>query len=59
MPEWMNCAVKAQVVRQHVVIQRQNAKLRHFPFTGFSPVAQIVSLLTRKDVWVWSKSTVT
>lgn len=46
---------------QAVVIQMQNAKLRCFPFTEFSPVAQIISLLTRKDVslWVWSKSIIT
>lgn len=40
VPEWMNCAIKAQVVGQRIVIQRQNAKMRCFPFTGFSPVTQ-------------------
>lgn len=35
---------------QHVVIQRQNAKLSYCPFMGFSVVLWITSLLTRKDV---------
>lgn len=52
IPEQMNCTIKAQVMGQHVVIQRQNAKLRCFPFTEFSLVARIISLLTRKDVSV-------
>lgn len=48
--EWMSCTIKAQVMGQHSVIERQNVKLRYFSLTVFSPVAWIISLLTRKDV---------
>lgn len=46
----IHSAIKAQVMGQHIVIERQNVKLRYFPLTVFSPMAWIISLLTRKDV---------
>lgn len=45
----MGCTIKAQVMGQRIVIERQNVKLRYFLFTMFSPVMWIISLLTRKD----------